>query len=263
MSTLAEIIAQINSLTEYQIPIPSGSVVTASVSNATGSVNDIINQINNLSGYLIPTVTGSFTTSSIAVSTGSVNNIISLMNQQTGFMIPYTSGSIITSSMASGSGSLNSIISTINLLTGFNIPSASGYIISASGAMGTGSINDIVTYVNNLTGYSIPYTSASVVSGSLVGSQPLVIYTPPPVSGTIPTTGIRPGAIIEAEHLLRIINALNGVNPNLIVLSGSLYVSGSATMARDLNLPFTFDQNVLLSQTGSVSGSAVLDGGSF
>ena len=72
MSTLADIIAQINSLTDFQIPIPSGSVVTASVSNATGSVNDIINQVNSLSGYLIPTATGSFTTSSAVVSTGSI-----------------------------------------------------------------------------------------------------------------------------------------------------------------------------------------------
>lgn len=263
MSTLADIIAQINSLTDFQIPIPSGSVVTASVSNATGSVNDIINQVNSLSGYLIPTATGSFTTSSAVVSTGSINDIITLINSETGFMIPFTSGSITTSSMASGSGSLNGIISTINSLTGFNIPTASGYIISASGAMSTGSINDIVTYVNNLTGYSIPYTSASVVSGSLVAGQPLVIYTPPPVSGTIPTTGIRPGAIIEAEHLLRIINALNGVNPNLIVLSGSLYVSGSATFAQDLNLPFVPNENFIESNSGSMVPTGVVDGGSF
>lgn len=147
-------------------------------------------------------------------------------------------------------------------MTGYMIPTSSQIIISSSVTPGSGSVNDIVNYINSLTGYNIPYTSASIVSGSIT-SAPIVYYQPTPTSGTIPTTGIYPGAIIEAEHLLRIINALNGVNPNLIILSGSLYVSGSATMAQDLNLPFTVDQDVLLSETGSVSGSGVLDGGSF
>jgi len=157
---------------------------------------------------------------------------------------------------------LASIISQVNSVTGYLIPTSSQIIISASSAPGSGSVNTLVDYVNSLTGYSIPYTSASVVSGS-ISSAPIVVYQQTPTSGTIPTSGIYPGAIIEAEHLLRIINALNGINPNLIILSGSLYVSGSATMAQNLNLPFAPDQNVLLSQTGSVSGSGDLDGGSF
>lgn len=159
--------------------------------------------------------------------------------------------------------SLSTIIGQINSLTGYNIPTASGYIISASSAIGSGSVNAIVDQINTLTGYNIPYTDVTVTSGSITSSAAVVIYAPTPVSGTIPTTGIRPGAIIEAEHLLRIINALNGVNPNFIVLSGSLYVSGSSTMAQNLNLPFTSDQNILYSSGGFTQGTSTINGGSF
>lgn len=161
--------------------------------------------------------------------------------------------------------SVNTIIAQINSLTGYNIPTASySYIISASSEISSGSVNNIVNQINQLTGYSIPYTDVVVTSGSITSSaSPVVIYAPTPVSGTIPTTGIRPGAIIEAEHLLRIINALNGVNPNLIVLSGSLYVSGSSTMAQNLNLPFTPDQNILYSSGGFTQGTSTINGGSF
>ena len=159
--------------------------------------------------------------------------------------------------------SLNTIIGQINSLTGYNIPTASGYIISASSELGSGSVNAIVDQINTLTGYNIPYTDVTVTSGSITASAAVVIYAPTPVSGTIPTTGIRPGAIIEAEHLLRIINALNGVNPNFIVLSGSLYVSGSSTMAQNLNLPFTPDQNILYSSGGFTQGTSTINGGSF
>jgi hypothetical protein len=159
--------------------------------------------------------------------------------------------------------SLNTIIGQINSLTGYTIPTASGYIISASSTLSSGSVNAIVDQINTLTGYSIPYTDVTVTSGSITSSAAVVIYAPTPVSGTIPTTGIRPGAIIEAEHLLRIINALNGVNPNFIVLSGSLYVSGSSTMAQNLNLPFTPDQNILYSSGGFTQGTSTVNGGSF
>ena len=161
--------------------------------------------------------------------------------------------------------SLNSIIGQINALTGFHIPTASySYVISASSELSSGSVNTIVDQINQLTGYSIPYTDVTVTSGSITASaSPIVVYAPTPVSGTIPTTGIRPGAIIEAEHLLRIINALNGVNPNLIVLSGSLYVSGSSTMAQDLNLPFVPDGDFIESVSGSMEPTDKVDGGSF
>ena len=160
--------------------------------------------------------------------------------------------------------SLNTIISQINSLTGYNLPTASNsYIISSSMPLSSGSVNDIVAQINQLPGYSIPATSVTVTTSSIEAGGPVVIYAPTPVSGTIPTTGIRPGAIIEAEHLLRIINALNGVNPNLIVLSGSLYVSGSSTMSQNLNLPFTADQNILYSSGGFTQGTSTINGGSF
>jgi uncharacterized protein (TIGR02145 family) len=44
---------------------------------------------------------------------------------------------------------------------------------------------------------------------------------------TISTEGIAVGQIIRSEHLLRVINALNGVNPIDIIVKGSLSTSGS------------------------------------
>ena len=159
--------------------------------------------------------------------------------------------------------SLNTIISQINSLTGFNLPTASGYIISSSTVPSSGSVNEIVNQINQLTGYDIPTTNVTFVSGSAVAGQSVVVYAPTPVSGTIPTTGIYPGGIIKAEQILNIINALNGVNPNLIVMSGSLYVSGSATFAQDLNLPFVPNENFIESVSGSMEGTDTVDGGSF
>lgn len=123
-------------------------------------------------------------------------------------------------------------------------------------------VNDIINQLNSLTGYNMPTSSIVYVSGAYA-SSPHLIYASSPTNGTIPTTGIYPGGIIKADQILNIINALNGVNQNLIIISGSLYVSGSSTMASNLNLPFTPNQNVLLSNDGYVSGSSVLDGGSF
>lgn len=160
--------------------------------------------------------------------------------------------------------SLNTIISQINSLTGYNLPTASNsYIISSSMPLSSGSVNDIVAQINQLTGYSIPATSVTVTTSSIEAGGPVVIYAPTPVSGTIPTTGIRPGGIIKAEQILNIINALNGVNPNLIILSGSLYVSGSATFAQDLNLPFVPNENFIESISGSMEGTDTVNGGSF
>jgi hypothetical protein len=160
--------------------------------------------------------------------------------------------------------SLNTIISQINSLTGYNMATASNsYAISSSVPLTSGSVNSIINQINLLTGYGISATDVTFVSGSNVAGSPTLIYVPTPASGTIPTTGIYPGGVIKAEQILNIINALNGVNQNLIIISGSLYVSGSSTMATNLALPFTPDQNVLLSNNGNVSGSNVLDGGSF
>jgi len=160
--------------------------------------------------------------------------------------------------------SLNTIISQINSLTGFNLATASNsYAISSSVPLSSGSVNSIINQINSLTGYDIPATSVTFVSGSNVAGSPTLIYVPTPATGTIPTTGIYPGGVIRAEQILNIINALNGVSQNLIIISGSLYVSGSSTMASNLDLPFAPDQNVLLSNNGYVSGSNVLDGGSF
>lgn len=158
---------------------------------------------------------------------------------------------------------LADIISQINSLTGYQVPTASGIIISSSTAPASGSVNTLVDYVNSLTGYSIPYTSASVVSGSIVAGAPIVVYQQTPTSGTIPLDGIYPGAVIKAEHVTRIINALNGVNPNLIILSGSLQVTGSANFSSSLTLPFVPDQNLLESNEGSIEGTGTVDGGSF
>lgn len=154
------------------------------------------------------------------------------------------------------------IIDQINSLTGYLIPSASGYIISSSQPVGSGSVNAIVNQINSLTGFDIPATSASFVSGANI-SGPIVIYTPTPTSGTISTDGIYPGAIIKADHVLRIINALNGTANNDIIISGSLYVSGSTTFAQDLNLPFVPNEDFIVSVSGSMEPTNTIDGGTF
>lgn len=147
---------------------------------------------------------------------------------------------------------LASIIAQVNSLTGYLIPSASGYVISSSTFVGSGSVNDIVTQINTLTGYDIPPVSASIVSGALIG-QPFAVYVSPQAapSGTISTEGIYPGAVIKADHVLRIINALNGVAQNDIIISGSLF------------LPQIPNEELLISVTGSIEGTDIVDGGSF
>lgn len=159
---------------------------------------------------------------------------------------------------------LNDIIRRVNSLTGYKIPTGSySYYISASGPLSSGSVNSIVNQINQLTGYNISPSNVTFVSGTNVAS-PVMIYVPADPGGdTISTEGIYPGAVIKADHVLRIIRALNGTANNAIIISGSLYVSGSATMASSLDLPFAPDENVLLSDNGFVSGSGVLDGGTF
>lgn len=158
---------------------------------------------------------------------------------------------------------VNSLIQQINSLTGYLIPTGSfSYAISSSVPLSSGSVNQIINEINNLTGYDIPPTNITFVSGSNV-SGPIVVYVPTPASGTISTDGIYPGAVIQADHVLRIINALNGTANNDIIISGSLYVSGSSVMSSSLDLPFVPDQDILLSSNGFISGSSVLDGGTF
>lgn len=158
---------------------------------------------------------------------------------------------------------LNDIITQVNSLTGYRIPTGSySYYISSSQPLSSGSVNSIINQINQLTGYNISPTNVTFVSGTNI-SSPVVVYVPTPASGTISTEGIYPGAVIKADHVLRIIRALDGTANNTIIISGSLYVSGSATMSSSLDLPFTANENVLLSDNGFVSGSGILDGGSF
>jgi hypothetical protein len=65
---------------------------------------------------------------------------------------------------------------------------------------------------------------------------------------TISTSGISAGQIIRSEHLLRVINALNGVNPIDIIITGSLSVSGSTSFTGSTylkGLPNTSRANVI------------------
>lgn len=160
--------------------------------------------------------------------------------------------------------SLSTIISQINSLTGYNLPTGSQtYYISASGPLPSGSVNEIITQINGLTGFNIPATEVVFVSGSNIANQATLIYVPTPTSGTISTEGIRPGGIIKADQILNIINALNGISPNLIILSGSLQVTGSASFSSSMALPFIPDQEILYSSGGFTDGTDVLNGGSF
>ena len=148
----------------------------------------------------------------------------------------------------------NDIINQLNSLTGYQIPTASGYIISQSAnPLGSGSVNNIINQLNNLTGFNIPSTQVQFVSGSNVAG-PIIIYTPYATDGTIPTNGIVPGGIIKAEHILRVINALNGVNIDDIIISGSLQTSGSNIFNGTLSLPFIPDGKILFTTGGFVVG---------
>lgn len=127
------------------------------------------------------------------------------------------------------------------------------------------SLNSIITRVNNLTGYRIPTSSFVYTTGSVPqGATVYVMSQPVDTSGdTISTQGIYPGAVIKADHVLRIINALSGISNNAIIISGSLYVSGSSTMSSSLNLPFVPDQEIMYSSGGYVEGTDTLDGGIY
>lgn len=152
---------------------------------------------------------------------------------------------------------INDIIGKINKLTGYQVPTSSNYIISQSAnpnATGSVFINGLITQLNNLTGYNIPLSNVTIVSGSNLG-PPLLIYTPYAQGGTISTDGIVPGLVIKAEQVLRVINALNGVNINDIIISGSLQTSGSNVFNGTLSLPFIEDGRYLITSGGYIVGT--------
>lgn len=126
-------------------------------------------------------------------------------------------------------------------------------------------VNEIIQQVNSLTGYSMP--TASYVYAADTGSIPVgatvYVLEATPVSGSIPTTGIYPGGIIKSQQILNIINAFNGVSAYDIAISGSLNVSGSTTLRTILNLPFVPNEDLLVSDSGSIEGTNTVDGGSF
>lgn len=103
-------------------------------------------------------------------------------------------------------------------------------------------LNDIINQINQLTGYSIPATNASSASAT-------------PASGSISTANILPGQVIKADHILRIINALNGVNANDVVISGSFSTSGSNRLDGSLTLPFLEEGDYLYVSGGLVAGT--------
>jgi hypothetical protein len=74
---------------------------------------------------------------------------------------------------------------------------------------------------------------------------------------TISTSGISVSQVIRAEHLLRIIGALNGTTNNTIIISGSLSVTGSATFNSGItgSLQGTSSYAITSSITEAVSGS--------
>lgn len=123
--------------------------------------------------------------------------------------------------------------------------------------------NQIIEQINALTGYMVPTASLVYTTGSVPEGATVYVVPPTPVSGTISTQGIYPGAVIQADHILRIIRALDGTANNEIIISGSLYVSGSSTMASNLNLPFVPNENFIESVSGSMEGTDTVDGGTF
>jgi hypothetical protein len=122
------------------------------------------------------------------------------------------------------------------------------------------SVNDIINQISRLSGFNIPSSSVNVTSGS-ISPTPFVTATAP--SGTIPTTGIFPGSVITSQQILRIINALNGVDTNVIIVSGSLLTSGSNVLDGTLALPFIEDGNFLFTSGGIVTGNNAIASASF
>ena len=128
------------------------------------------------------------------------------------------------------------------------------------------SVNDIINQINSLSGINLPSSSVNVTSGALAPAPypTASLYIPATTPyGTIPTEGIRPGGIITSEQILRIINALNGVNVDTIIISGSFLTSGSNILDGTLALPFIEDGNFLFVTGGLVTGASNVPSASF
>jgi hypothetical protein len=114
-------------------------------------------------------------------------------------------------------------------------------------------VNDIISQINS---------QVSAFSGSLSPTTvSSVTSTPPP--DTISTAGITPGGVITSDQILRIINALNGVNTNSIIISGSLSTLGTNVLNGTLALPFIEDGNYLFVTGGLVTGNTAIASASF
>jgi hypothetical protein len=127
-------------------------------------------------------------------------------------------------------------------------------------------VNDIINQINNLAGTNIPPSSTNATSGTLAPAPYTTAASygaPTATSGTISTAGIYPGSIITSQQILNIIDALNGVNTNTIIISGSLLTSGSNILNGTLSLPFVADGNFLFVTGGFVTGSTAIMSASF
>jgi hypothetical protein len=128
------------------------------------------------------------------------------------------------------------------------------------------SVNDIIDQINRLSGTKIPSSSVNVTSGALSPAPypTASLYIPATAPyGTIPTDGIYPGGIITSQQILRIINALNGVNVDTIIISGSLLTSGSNVLDGTLALPFIEEGNFLYVSGGLIQGRDSITSASF
>jgi len=128
------------------------------------------------------------------------------------------------------------------------------------------SVNDIIDQINRLSGTKIPSSSVNVTSGALSPAPypTASLYIPATAPyGTIPTDGIYPGGIITSQQILRIINALNGVNVDTIIISGSLLTSGSNVLDGTLALPFIEEGNFLFVTGGLIQGRDSITSASF
>lgn len=130
-------------------------------------------------------------------------------------------------------------------------------------------VNDIIGQINKLSGFSIPSSSVVYTSGALTPQTSsqfpnASVYVPAtPPYGTIPTTGIYPGGVIKSEQILRIIDALNGVNVDTIIISGSFLTSGSNVLDGNLALPFLNNGDYLYISGGFVTGSQFFGSSSY
>jgi hypothetical protein len=114
-------------------------------------------------------------------------------------------------------------------------------------------VNDIISQINS---------QVSVFSGSISPAATSSVASTPP-SSTISTAGITPGGVITSDQILRIINALNGVNTNSIIISGSLSTLGTNVLNGTLALPFIEDGNYLFVTGGLVTGNTAIASASF